>query len=305
MLTVGRRIPVAGAAGGKFDHAACDELSGLVFIAQTSNGCVAVLDPVRCVQLETLPDHAGAAGVVAAHGQVAVTNRDEGTLSVIDGRSLREVQRVAIGARPNGVALGSDGIAVVGDLGDDSRTPALVWCHLRSGSRKLLELPGPPKWLVMDPVRSIAYCAISSPSGVLVLDALKCEVLASWPLPAADAHGVDLDTAGGRLWVACDGGELVSVSTRDGSVLASWPLPGVPDATFFNPDSGRVHVAIGEPGTIATVDPAQPDQVHLTPTGPGAKTTALVRPGQLFAFRPQTGDALELIEPATTPGRQA
>jgi hypothetical protein len=31
---------------------------------------------------------------------------------------------------------------------------------------------------------------------------------------------------------------------------ASGPLPGVPDATFFNPKSGLVHVAIENPGLV-------------------------------------------------------
>ena len=63
------------------------------------------------------------------------------------------------------------------------------------------------------------------------------------------------DRLGQRLFVACDGGSLVAISTVSGSVRASWPLPGIPDATFFNPKSGLVHVAIGDPGVVRSVDP--------------------------------------------------
>jgi hypothetical protein len=35
----------------------------------------------------------------------------------------------------------------------------------------------------------------------------------------------------------------------------NWTLAGVPDATFFNPKSGLVHVAIGDPGLIQSIDP--------------------------------------------------
>lgn len=296
MLRVGRRVDILGSAGGKFDHGAFEERSRLVFVALTSNGTVAVFDPDHCVVVKTLVNHPGAAGVVAREGSVAVTNRGDGTLSLIEGHSLREVQRMPAGVRPNGVALGSRGIAVVGDLGDDDHAPALLICDLASGTTSSLSVPGQPKWCVMDGERNIAFCAISSPSMVLAVDAEKRELVASWPLPAAGAHGMDLDPLNRRLWVACDGMELLSLSADDGRVTGSWPLPGVPDATFFNPDTGRVHVAVADPGTVATVDPERPDRVELTPTGPSTKTSALVRPRQLFAFRPQTGDALELLD---------
>ena len=34
-----------------------------------------------------------------------------------------------------------------------------------------------------------------------------------------------------------------------------WPIAGPPDVTFFNPSSGLVHVAIGEPGLVDSIDP--------------------------------------------------
>src|SRR5260370_1191627 len=54
-----------------------------------------------------------------------------------------------------------------------------------------------------------------------------------WKLPAAGAHGLAIDQAAGRLYAACDGGVLVALDAADGAVCATWPLAGVPDATFF------------------------------------------------------------------------
>jgi len=53
-----------------------------------------------------------------------------------------------------------------------------------------------------------------------------------------------------RYLQSCDGGALIAVSTATGEGRAQWPLAGPPDATFFNPASGLVHVAIEEPGQI-------------------------------------------------------
>ena len=38
-------------------------------------------------------------------------------------------------------------------------------------------------------------------------------------------------------------------------VTNQWPIAGVPDVTFFNPATGLVHVAIGKPGLVQSIDP--------------------------------------------------
>ena len=46
-------------------------------------------------------------------------------------------------------------------------------------------------------------------------------------MPAAGPHGLWLDRD--RLFCAADGGDLVVLDRDSGEVLASLPLPGVPD----------------------------------------------------------------------------
>src|SRR5215472_12704712 len=70
------------------------------------------------------------------------------------------------------------------------------------------------------------------------------------------------------------GGRMRSVSTLTsgrrlslltmGELRGEWPLAGAPDATFFNPESGLVHVAIEEPGQIQTFDPRTGTSTYLT-----------------------------------------
>src|SRR5882672_3453233 len=70
-------------------------------------------------------------------------------------------------------------------------------------------------------------------------------------------------------------------------------LAGVPDATFFNPTSGLVHVAIEDPGLIQTVDPLTGSSTQFI-TAKGAKTTALVEPDRLYVFSPLHKGILDL-----------
>ena len=76
-----------------------------------------------------------------------------------------------------------------------------------------------------------------------------------WRLPCGGAHGVDIDHQRGRLYVACDDGALVEVDIGSGAASNQWPIAENPDVTFFNPTTGLVHVAIGKPGIVQTIDP--------------------------------------------------
>ncbi len=74
-------------------------------------------------------------------------------------------------------------------------------------------------------------------------------------------------------------------------------LPVAPDATFVNRASGRVHVAVGHPGVVVSLDP-RTGRTATCPTAPGAKTTAFVPPDRLYAFSASAGGAIELVETA-------
>ena len=97
-----------------------------------------------------------------------------------------------------------------------------------------------------------------------------------------------------RLDVACDDNELVEVDFAARHVSNRWPIAGAPDVTFFNPTTGLVHVAIGEPGLIQSIDPRTGASTQLM-TGAGAHTTALAA-DRLYVFSPSHGGALTLVD---------
>ena len=104
---------------------------------------------------------------------------------------------------------------------------------------------------------------------------------------------MDIDHAAGLLYEACDDGALLELDARTGKVQREWPLAGGPDATFFNPASGLVHVAIAEPGLVQSIDPRTGTASRIA-TARGAKTTALVVPDRLYVLSPSHGGILEL-----------
>jgi hypothetical protein len=79
------------------------------------------------------------------------------------------------------------------------------------------------------------------------------------------------------LYVACDSGALVQCHIHNGAVGSLWPLLGSPDATYFNPKSGLVHVAIGDPGLVQSINPLSGESLSFQ-TANGSPTIALVPP---------------------------
>jgi hypothetical protein len=116
-----------------------------------------------------------------------------------------------------------------------------------------------------------------------------------WKIPSSGAHGLDIDHARALLYVAGDDSTLVEMSSISGEVTNVWPIAGPPDVTFFNPATGRVHVAIGEPGLVETVDPRTGHSMR-TMTGAGAHTTVLVPPDRLYVISPAHGGILVLSD---------
>jgi DNA-binding beta-propeller fold protein YncE len=130
---------------------------------------------------------------------------------------------------------------------------------------------------------------------VLVVSLPDLHPVAQWKLPSGGAHGLDIDHSGGRLYAACDDGALVEIDFGSGAITNVWPIPGAPDVTFFNPSSGLVHVAIGEPGLVETIDPRTRKAVR-TMTGAGSHTTVLVPPDRLYVISPSHGGILVLAD---------
>lgn len=296
MLETATRIEIPDARATQFDHGAFDPKTRRVFVAHTARDCIEVLDHDCHRHVATLPGFAHAAGVVADQGEVLVTNRGAASLAWVDADTLATRAVFDTGPRPNGVALVPHlRLAIVACIGDEVHGPTLEVVRLDRGQRWSIDLPGRPRWCVTDAAGTRVFLAVREPSMVLAARLPDLGEVAHWKLPAAGAHGLDIDRQGDRLYVACDGAALVEMDASTGEVLREWPLAGVPDATFFNPDSGWVHVAIEDPGLVQSIHPGSGVRAEFK-TGQGAKTTALVAPRHIYVFSPPHHGALVLSD---------
>jgi hypothetical protein len=289
-------IEIPASEGSRFDHAAFDPKTRRVFAAHTARHRLEVIDHDTARHIATLEDFPGAAGVVADDGEVLVTNRGAAQLAWIDAQTLATRAVFDVGPRPNGVAfIAHPRLAVIACIGDETDGPELQVLELEGNRRWAFRLPGRPRWCVTSLDGTHVFLAIRKPSMVLVARLPDLSDVHHWPLPAERAHGIDIDHRAGLLYVACDSNALIEVDAANGTARCEWPLEGAPDATFFNPTSGLVHVAIEEPGLIQTINPQTGGSFSFS-TAIGARTTAIVQPKHLYVFSPFHRGALVLAE---------
>jgi DNA-binding beta-propeller fold protein YncE len=289
-------IAIPNAVGSEFDHAAFDAKSRRVFIAHTARDCIEVIDHDAGRHLATLPGFPGVAGAVADDGQILATNRGSASVAWLDAVTLETRAVFKTGARPNGaVIIARSGLGIAACIGNDKETPTLQLYGLRDRKHVSIDLPGRPRWCVTDADAGRVFLAIREPSMVLVARLPDLGTVTHWKIPSSGAHGLDIDHSRGRLYVACDDSTLVEMNSASGEVTNVWPIGGPPDVTFFNPATGLVHVAIGEPGLVDSIDPRD-GHTTRTVTGAGAHTTALVAPDQLYVISPAHGGILVLSD---------
>src|SRR6266576_3688878 len=287
-------IEIPDSPGTAFDHGAFEPESRRVFIAHMARDRLEVVDADTNRHVATLHGFPEAAGVVAGEGRVLVTNRGSASVVLVDAHTLETQIVLNTGPRPNGVAFVSPlHVAVVACIGDESHKPHLQVLGLEGDRQWSIDLPGRPRWCVVDAKAERVFLAIREPSMVLVARLPELNGVQHWLLPSGGAHGMDINHRADLLYVACDGGLLVEVDAESGEMRRDWTLAGVPDATFFNPKSELVHVAIGDPGLIQSIDPRTGASMQFI-TAAGAKTTALIEPDRLYVFSPLHNGILDL-----------
>jgi DNA-binding beta-propeller fold protein YncE len=289
-------VAIPNARGSGFDHAAFDPKTRRVFIAHTARDCVDVIDHDAKKHIATLSGFPGVAGAVADDGEILLTNRGAASITWLDATTYETKATFKTGPRPNGAAIiKAKKLGIVACIGDDNTTPTLQVYGLTDRSHHSIDLPGRPRWCVTDAAAERLFLCIREPSMVLVARLPDLRDVTHWPVQSGGAHGLDIDHVREKLYAACDDGALVELDASSGKVTNSWPIAGAPDVTFFNPAMGLVHVAIGEPGLVETIDPRSGTSSR-TITGAGAHTTAIVPPDTLYVISPDHGGLLVLSD---------
>jgi DNA-binding beta-propeller fold protein YncE len=285
------QLPMHSAGG--FDHGDVHPSSGRVFVAHTANGTVDVIDGAGLRLERTLEGCAEGSGVLCASSDrefVFAAARGDGHLVVFDPNTCEQLERFSVGPKPNGLAWDSEREQLlVADV--ETFDARLIGPH--SGICRVIQpLPGRPRWCVYDAPRQRFLVNIRDPSCVVALAANTLEEVARIDGLASGPHGLDLDRAGQRAFVACDEGYVCALHLTTERVVGRVQIAGEPDAVWYSPASDSLYVAIGNPGVVDVVDTRTLAVVQQVTTGRGAHTTAFdaIR-RRLYVFLPATAQA--------------
>jgi DNA-binding beta-propeller fold protein YncE len=281
---------------GGFDHAAVHDPTGRIYVAHTANDAVDMIDIATQRYVGSIGSLTAVAGVLIATGPelIVTSNRGENTVGFFSSGGRAEVERIGVGARPNGLAYDSRRARLlVAHVGDPtisgSCTVSIVDVPTRT---RIADVPvaGRTRWAVYDPVADAFHVNIADPPQILVVEAgdpIGIRRVVS--VPHAGPHGLDLDVARRRLFCACDAGVVLEVHADSGAIFHGETIAGVPDVVFFDAALGRLYVAIGEPGVIDVFD-TRPLRRHETiSTESGAHTLSLDAVRHLVcAFLPES-----------------
>ena len=213
--------------------------------------------------------------------------RGAGKVLVIDPGSLAVVSEIATGPKPNGLAWnGRGGTLLVADVEDFRARLHRVDGGERAGQ---VELPGRPRWCVYDPAADRFLVNIRDPACVAVIAGEPPRIVDRWVVSSAGPHSLDLDLAGSRAFIACDGGAVWALNLSTGRETASVPIAGQPDAIWYNPQRQLLYVAVGKPGLVDVIDTVAMRRREQVATEEGAHTTAFDCVSQrLVVFLPRT-----------------
>jgi DNA-binding beta-propeller fold protein YncE len=283
-------ITLKGKAG-KLDHLALDAKRDRLFLANTVNGTLDVVDLKAGKLLKQVAGQTGVQGVAYAADldRVFVGLGSGGLCNVFDGADYKPLKTVKFTDDADNVRY------------DAARKQVFV-AHAEKmigvidaesyAVKADIKLPGAAEGFQIAAGAPRLFLAIPSPSQLVTIDAEKREVVGTHPLKlASGGHPVALDAANKRVFVGCRKEPmLVVVDADSGKEVTGVAIPADVDDLYYDAKRKRLYAACGE-GVLAVVRQVDADHYEVAekiPTVKGAKTAYFdAESGRLFLAVPR------------------
>lgn len=282
------KLPAHTVEGG-FDHADVHLQSERVFVANTANGTVEVIDGQDLRHIGTIQGCPEASGVLCAQKEdlVFAASRETGKLLAINAQSLRVKQEFTVGSKPNGLAWDSKRKHLL--VADVQDSIVRLTDPLKGHMLTSFKLEGRPRWCSYYSKYDVFFVNIKDPPQVVVLSAEQLKESTPIPISKAGPHGLDIDEEGRRLFVACDASAVVVLDLQTKREIKTIAISGQPDVVWYNTPRSRLYCAVGDPGVIEVIDTKSMKIIEKVVTEEGAHTLTFDQLRQrLYAFLPQS-----------------
>jgi YVTN family beta-propeller protein len=268
------KIAIGGDGG--WDYLTVDSGAHRLYVTRSTH--VMVIDTEKNTVVGDIPNTPGVHGVAIAPklGRGYTSNGRENTVTVFDLKSLKELQRVAVGQNPDAILFDAGTKRVFTYNGRSNDITALD--AISGKVLGTIPVGGKPEFCATDDKGTI-FANIEDTDEIVAVDANLLKVRSRWTINPVDGpSGLTIDKAHHRLF-AVGGNELMAVvDTLTGKLLATPAIGKGPDAAVFDPAFNIAISSNGQDGTLTLV--GEDSKKALTALGTvatqrGARTMAL------------------------------
>lgn len=292
-------IALKGPAGG-LDHLALDARRGRLFVANTANGSLDIVELEAGQLYKQVPGQGRIRGIDYDPGsdRVFVGNGTGGICNVFGGETYELLKSIPLGEDADNVRF-------------DSRNQQVYVVH---ADRELAVLDG-KDYALRQPIalpRSLGAFKLESSrprlyinaknDGVIAINTENNTILGRYSVaPAGTNAAIAIDEPNHRLFIGCRRDPSLAVLDSDtGKMVARLPIPGNVDDLSFDPTRKRIYASCGE-GAIAVIRQIGADQYEslgVVPTVKGARTSTLnTKTGRLYLAVPRAAERPEQRNP--------
>jgi DNA-binding beta-propeller fold protein YncE len=274
-LELVQTIVLKGKAGG-LDHLALDAKRDRLFLANTVNGTLDVVDLKAGKLLKQVPGQTNIHGVsyAADLDRVFVGLGSGGLCNVFDGADYKPLKTVKFFDDADNVRYDPTGRQVFVAHAEKALGVMDAQTFAVKGD---IKLPGSAEGFQIVPGKTRLYLCIPSPSLLVTIDTEKREITGTHPVKsAANGHPVALDTANNRVFLGCrQPPTVVVLDGETGKEVTSVAVPQNIDDLYYDTKRKRLYASCGE-GFIAVIRQNDADHYDVTekvPTIRQAKTS--------------------------------
>jgi DNA-binding beta-propeller fold protein YncE len=279
-------ITLKGPAGG-LDHLAVDAKRGRLFVANTVNGSLDIVDLKAGKLIKQVPGQGKIRGVAYSPevDRVFVGNGEGGMCNTFDGGTYELLKSVPLGIDADNVRF-------------DPRRQTIYVVHADTDLavidgkdytlRKSIALPESLGAFQLESGRPRMYLNAKG-------DTEKDKVIGQFPVaPAGVNAALAIDEPNHRILVGCRRNPALVVMDSDtGKIVATVPIPGDVDDVYFDAKRNRIYASCGE-GAIAVIrriDAGRYEPLATIRTTKGARTSVFhPDAGYLYLSVPRRAD---------------
>jgi DNA-binding beta-propeller fold protein YncE len=217
-------------------------------------------------------------------------------VTIFDLKSLKSVQEVPVGKKPDAILFDPATSRVFAFNGDGNSSTAIEAATGKVAG--MVELGGGPEFAAADG-SGYVFNNLEDQSLVVKIDARKLTVEQRWPTaPCQSPSSMAIDRTNHRLFIGCRSKVMAVMNTDSGKVIATLPIGDHVDATAYDASTHLIFNSNGE-GTITVIRQDGPDTYSVADTVktlPRAKTMAFdPKTHQLFLSTAEGGQFLVLV----------